>query len=257
MKYTSLLNVLTLVSFFLMIVMNALANILPINGITTGAVSDSYPNLFAPAGATFSIWGVIYLLLGIYTTALFILKNESKQSFYNKLNVYFIISSVLNSIWILAWHYRVMWLTVILMFLLLLTLIKIADTIHSQKLSLREKLLVKIPFGVYFGWITVATIANITVFLISIGWSGWGLRDEVWTVLVLLVGVMISVWRTWKDNNLAYGLVPVWAYFGIWLKHTSATGFNGQYAAVINAVLFCLGLLFISNSLLVIRKRYI
>ena len=245
-----------LVSYVLMIVVNALANILPINNLTTGEVSDSFPNLFAPTGLTFSIWGVIYLFLGIYTVyQLFSKKLNSKLS--NQINTLFIISSFVNSAWIFSWHYKIMWLTVLLMLALLTCLIKIADILNKEKLNSGEKLLYKIPFGVYFGWITVATIANITGFLVSIGWNGFGLPDTTWMIFILFIGLGIATWRMHKDSNLAYGLVPIWAYYGIYLKHTMSTGFNNSYPTIITTVIICIVLLIISNLTLIIKKRAI
>ncbi len=239
-----------------MIGVNALANILPINNLTTGEVSDSFPNLFAPTGLTFSIWGVIYLLLGVYTVyQLFSKKVNSKLS--NQVNTLFIISSFINSAWIFAWHYKIIWLTVLLMLVLLTSLIKIADILNKEKLNSGEKLLYKIPFGIYFGWITVATIANITGFLVNIGWNGFILSETIWMILILLIGFIIATWRMHKDSNLAYGLVPVWAYYGIWLKHTTSTGFNNSYPTIITTIVVCMVLLIISNLTLIVRKKAI
>lgn len=233
----ALQKILVPVTYILMIVANALANILPINGITTGAVSDSFPNLFAPAGITFAIWGVIYLLLGAYTVYQIVLKNKennkSKKEIIEKINIFYVITSVVNTIWIFAWHYRQIGLTVILTLGLLVSLIKIADITSKVKLTKFESLFIRIPFAVYFGWVTVATIANITVWLVSMGWDGFGIAQEVWTIAVLLVGATIGIWRGVKDKSVAYLLVFVWAYFGIYLKHTSQAGFAGQYTGVI------------------------
>lgn len=245
-----------LISFLLMVAVNALANILPINNLSTGQVSDSYPNLFAPAGITFSIWGVIYLLLGAYSIYQMFSKKINSKLFV-PVNTLFIISSLANSTWIFAWHYQLIVPTVILMLALLTVLIRIADLINMEKLNKTDKLLYKIPFGIYFGWITVATIANITAFLVSLNWNGFGLSDSTWTILVLLVGLVIAVWRMHKDSNLAYGLVPVWAYFGIWLKHTLPSEFDSSYPAIITTVLICIVLLIVSNALLAIRKKAI
>ena len=250
------IKLMVLTSYLLMIGVNALANILPINNLTTGQVSDSFPNLFAPTALTFSIWGLIYLLLGIFSFyQLFSKKINSKLS--NKVNVLFIVSSFINSAWIFAWHYKIIWLTVLLMLGLLITLIKIADTINEEKLTYKEKLIYKIPFGIYFGWITVATIANITGFLVSIGWNAFGFSETVWMIIVLLVGFIIASLRMHKDSNLAYGLVPIWAYFGIWLKHTMVNGFNNSYPTIITTVIICIVLLIISNITLILRKKAI
>ena len=103
----------------------------------------------------------------------------------------------------------------------------------------------------------MATIANITGFLVSIGWNGFGLPDTTWMIIVLFVGLGIAVWRMHKDSNLAYGLVPVWAYYGIWLKHTNLDGFNNAYPTIITAVITCIALLIVSNATLILRKKMI
>ena len=120
------IRILTVITFIGMLVVNALANILPINGITTGEASDSYPNLFAPAGVTFSIWGLIYLLLFIYVIYQFFVKSKKTAEVINKINIYFIISSIANSIWIFLWHHQLLGLSVILMLVILYSLIKIS-----------------------------------------------------------------------------------------------------------------------------------
>jgi hypothetical protein len=255
----SVMKVLVAGSYLFMVTVNALANILPINGITTGSVSDSYPNLFAPAGITFSIWGLIYLFLGVYTVSRVFRKETDtrKGKALQEINLYFITSSVLNGLWIFAWHYRFIGLTVVLMVALLLTLIRIADLVNSGKFSLKDRAGIKIPFGIYFGWITIATIANITVYLVSIGWNGFGIPESVWMTAVLLTGVVITCWRMWKDGNIAYGLVPVWAYSGIWLKHISPDGFDSRYPSVITVLILSLVVLSVFNLNLIYRRRYL
>jgi hypothetical protein len=238
-----------------MVVVNGLANILPINGVTTGRVSDSYSNLFAPVGITFSIWGLIYLLLLAYVIYQFIPKTLGKDKVINKINIYFIISSVVNSVWIFAWHYRIIGLTVILMLILLYSLIKISKLTNEMVLSFKDKLFIKIPFGIYFGWITIASIANITIFLVSLGWKNFIFADQIWMIVVLFVGLVIASITTIKEKNLAYGLVPIWAYFGIYLKHTSPLEFNNMYQGVIIATIICILVFVIVNSYLLVKKN--
>lgn len=227
-------------AYIAMVVVNFLANSLPINNRSTGAISDAYPNLFAPAGPAFSIWGLIYLLLGAYVVYQFISKDQKIDALMKKINQFFIISSLANIAWILTWHYDYIGFSVIIMAILLISLIKIADIIRVQKFSSQEKFFIWAPFSVYFGWITVATIANISVFLVSIGWNGFGITDLVWTSVILLVGALIGILRMHKDKNIAYGLVLVWAYSWILFKHLSASGFNGQYPFIITAAIVCL-----------------
>lgn len=253
------LKFLVLFAFILMVGMNGLANALPINGITTGELSDAYPNLFTPAGLTFSIWGLIYLLLGIYTVYLFLRKETSKEKneTFNEINKLFIFNALLNASWIVAWHYEYIFVSLIIMIGLLVSLIKIADTINSAKLTRNEKLVTKAPFGIYFGWITIATIANITVFMVDLGWNGFGLPDPTWMIIILVAGVIIAAVRALKDKNIFYALVPVWAYIGIYIKHTSEVGFNNMYPQVISSIVISLTVLLVLNGYLLISKKAI
>lgn len=235
-----------------MIVVNFLATSLPINNRGTGEISDAYSNLFAPAGITFSIWGLIYLLLAIYVIYQFKSKNDS---LLKKINILFIITSIANILWIFAWHYDYIGLSLALMLVLLIGLIKIADTLRSNELTAEEKKFISIPFSVYFGWITVATIANVTVFLVSINWGGFGIAEFIWTSIILLIGATIGILRMNKDKSVAYGLVLVWAYLGILLKHLSNDGFAGQYTVVITTVIICLALFTLSLGRLLIKNK--
>lgn len=234
---TKIIRLCTLLSYIGVVIVNFLATTLPIGGRNTGEVSDSYPNLFAPAGYAFSIWGLIYLFLGIYV--IYQLK-ENKNELLAKINKLFILNAILNSSWIFAWHYDLIWLSVIFMLGLLWSLIRITEILRVSILNKRQVWLVRTPFSIYFGWITVATIANITIFLVSVGWNGFGLSDSYWTIIILLVGAMIGVWRMLRDRFFPYGLVLIWAYVAILFKHVSITGFAGQYPSVIVTAALCI-----------------
>ena len=245
MKKNSLvLKISVAIGYVAMIVVNFLANYLPIGGVTTGEASDSFANLFAPAGVTFSIWGLIYVLLLGYTIYQFGFgkthKTKQQENRFASINTYFLLSSIANIAWIFAWHYGVIWLSVIIMLTMLVCLIKIADVINKEQYTARETILIRLPFSVYFGWITVATIANITVFFVRMNWNGFGIAESVWTVIVLLIGALIGTIRMLKDKHSYYGLVLVWAYGGILLKHTSASGFDGAYTNVITTLIICM-----------------
>lgn len=232
-------NSLVLVGYLQMLTMNGLANALPINGKTTGALSDQYANLFTPQGSTFSIWGLIYLLLLGYSIYNFWIPVSPKSKTINRL---FLINTFLNSAWILAWHYEFLLLSVLVMFGLLGTLIKInaLATAPSEKPT---PLGVRLPFAVYFGWITIATIANITALLVGYDWKGFGGSEATWTLLVLWVGIGIGILQFWKLKQIPYLLVVIWAYWGIYAKHRSAAGFDSKYPLIIQNLEGCLGVL--------------
>lgn len=251
-----LLNFWIVVTYLLMVTVNILANTLPINGQTTGEISDKYTNLFAPAGFTFAIWGVIYVLLAFYVLyQLGLFQKKRNPALLNQVGIYFCLSSVLNALWIFSWHYEKLLLSVVIMLCMLLTLIKINMLTHEPGLSRREALFVRIPFSVYFGWITIATIANITAYLVSIDWYGFGLSEATWTIIILLIGAAIGILTILSLQDIAYGLVLIWAYYGIYSKHTSESGFNGEYPAIITTVLVCLALIALSIIFTAFKKR--
>ena len=259
MKSQLLLKISVAVAYAAMIAVNGLANALPIGGVTTGQASDAYPNLFTPAGVTFSIWGLIYAFLAAYTLYQFGAfqkdANPTREALLARVNRLFLVTSLANIAWIFAWHYGVIWLSVLIMLVLLVSLVRIAGIVNAGPLSFREQAFIRVPFSLYFGWITVATIANITVFLVSLRWDGFGLSDALWTVVILLVGATIGILRTWKDRNVFYGLVLVWAYGGILLKHLSETGHRGQYPNVIATIVLCLFAFVGVIGVLVIGKK--
>ena len=253
------IQALAAVTFILMVVVNALANILPINGIGTGAVSDSYPNLFAPAGITFAIWGVIYLLLAAYTVfqlGLFKKNRSMSDALMNKVGVVFSISSIANTVWIFTWHYRIIALSMVLMIIILVCLAIIVSAIRKETLSTKEKVFVKLPFSVYFGWITVATIANLTTLLVSVGWNGFGLSQTVWAIAIIAIGAAIGIITILRNKDYAYGLVILWAYAGIVIKHVSETGFNSMYPAVMITTIAAMVLVVVAEVIAITKKAY-
>ena len=171
MKKLSSISIIVLITYLAMVTVNGLANALPINGMITGAISDSYPNLFAPTGITFIIWGVIYLLLAahtLYQLGLFRKKSEEvKTALLKEVGTLFAISSVANFAWIFSWHYKIIPLSMLLMLVILICLGLITIRINKEKLTTTEKIFIRLPFSVYFGWITVATIANATTLLVD------------------------------------------------------------------------------------------
>jgi len=218
-----------------MIVMNYLANSLPLNGKTTGGISDAWPNLFTPAGVTFSIWGVIYILLVIFCVIQF---TTSYQVAISRVGWLFGLSCVFNSLWIVAWHYERLPLSLILMAGLLICLIWINIFIRDLPDGF-----IKAGFGVYLGWICIATIANITVLLVSNGWQGFGLSDQTWAMIMIVVGAVIVSLTIWRMSNPFIGLAVVWAFAGIMIKRQDdhrAIFMTAAAAAVVVAVVLML-----------------
>src|SRR5665811_272559 len=186
---------LNFIGFVAVVVANALAVILPINNRSTQELSDKYPNLFVPAGITFSIWGIIYILLLLFIVYQFVVafkRSSGERGIFEKIGIVFFISCIFNVAWIFAWHYEIIWLSLIIMVLLLISLISIYVSLGTGRSRIKnsEKILVNIPFSVYLGWITIATIANATAFLVKINWSKFGISDQLWTIIIIAVGVI-------------------------------------------------------------------
>ncbi|MEI6100567.1 MAG: tryptophan-rich sensory protein [Eubacteriales bacterium] len=238
-----------LIAFIAVFVVNMLSAVGLINNLSPQAVSDSFPNLFAPAGLTFSIWGVIYILLALfalYGMGLFRGKSGGTESI-RRIGPYFIISSIANIAWIFSWHYKIIPLSMVLMLVILVTLIITYMRIVKEPLTSREKAFVRLPFSVYLGWITIATIANVTVLLVSLGWNGFGLAPELWTNIILIIGLAIGAIFVLRYRDIAFGLVLAWAYLGILIKHTTTWG--SQYPSVITTVTV---LLFVGVAVIII-----
>jgi hypothetical protein len=193
-----------------MLIMNYLANALPLNNKTTGEISDSFPNLFVPAGLTFSIWGIIYLLVIIYCVVQF--TGNYKMDIAH-IGLWFGISCVLNALWIVCWHYSKLPLSLIVMLGLLLCLIYINISIREMPLGI-----IKATFGIYLGWICIATIANVTALLVDAGWNRFNISQEIWTVVMIFVGVLIIGLTIYRLKNPFVGLSVVWAFVGIAIK---------------------------------------
>ncbi|MGA2573677.1 MAG: hypothetical protein ABSF36_05645 [Candidatus Methanomethylicaceae archaeon] len=219
---SSILKITNIVALAIVVIVNSIAGAVGLNGHLTGQISDLYPNLFVPSGIIFSIWGVIYLLLGLFIVFQ-ALPSTKNSLFQKKIGYLFILSCIFNVAWLICWHWGYLPLSDVVMFALLATLIAIylrLDIGHGL-VSRRERLCVWLPFSVYLGWITVAPIANVTATLVSIGWNGLGLSDITWTVLVLAVALVITLAVIFTRKDIGYSAVIVWALLGIWLKQSA------------------------------------
>jgi len=207
------------IAFLATVAVNGMANGLALNGRTTGEISDMLPTLVAPAGYVFSIWGVIYVLLFVFAIYQ-ALPKQKEEPFVSQIGALFILSCILNVVWLLLWHYLQIGLSVILMFGLLMTLIAIYLRLNvgRAKAPLKERICVHLPFSVYLGWITVASIANVAAAIVGADFDGLGLGEITWTVLVIIVALIIDLAVVYTRKDVAYSLVLVWALAGTTVK---------------------------------------
>ncbi len=237
-----MLRYLTLLLFAAMVYMNYLANSLPLNGKTTGQLSDAYPNLFVPAGITFSIWGIIYLLLVAFCIVQFM---PASKEIAIKIGWLFSISCVFNALWIVAWHYQKLPLSLLVMIGLLVSLIMINIQLRDLPLGL-----LKAVFGIYLGWICIATIANVTALLVDTGWGGIGISQQVWTIILIAIGTLIVSLTLMRINNPFVGLSVVWAFTGVIIKRSA------DYRGIVIAAAFGILVVGIVTMMGFLGKRF-
>jgi hypothetical protein len=242
--------IITWLLFVGVIAVNALANILPINGYNTGQISAFYPNAFVPAGFTFSIWGVIYLLLLSYTIGYtyFSLKRQAYPKAYRfieHVNTYFLLTCVFNMAWIVAWHYLQIELSVLIMLLFLSTLIQLFLKTKSMAhdLNLIQRFILQTPFIVYLGWISVATIANITALLVAYKWTALSIAPVYWSAAMILIAIVLAAVMLIKFKAVPFALVVAWALWGIYNAQGPAAPILARLTAIgigvlVSAVLF-------------------
>ncbi len=284
--------IINLLAFIGMLVVNILATSLPLNNLTTGELSDALPNLFVPIGFTFSIWGVIWLLLAAYLVAQFryvfsgggasaplsqtsqphvdlpqASRSQASPSQASPpqaspyapgvVGVWFPLNMVLNAGWIFAWHYQFVGVSVLIMLALLATLIvmflRLDQAVSSEGGGSAR--FARVPISVYFGWITIATIANITAFLVSVNWDGWGVSEVVWTVVVIVVGLLVTLAMLVRHRAIAFSAVAVWAFVGIAAKRISEGTPEGP-AVLVTAIIAAVVIVGAALAVLVRRKAH-
>ena len=236
------------------ITVNALANILPLNNRFTGEISDSIPNLFAPAGITFAIWGVIYLLLLLFAVYSLTLPNNYspvKKQIPLQLGPSYVLASLANSLWIFAWHWLELGLSLVIMIILLASLIylylRIREITRDWPTKAFGRVLLRTTFGVYLGWITVATVANVTSLLVVSGFDGGSWAQPITLGVLVAVGI-IGIVASWTTKDLGYQLVLIWALAGIAIKRLDplvepGAPLVGYFAIGVAGVLAVLGIL--------------
>ena len=235
------------VAFSVVILFNYLANAVPLGGQTTGAISDLYDSLFTPAGFTFAIWGIIYLALLGFVIRQFLDKPHEVPAL-SAIRTLFVVNSAANALWIVAWHYDYLWASMGIMIVILWTLVKINSVIFADT-SLKKGwsyFCVALPFSIYFGWISVATIANVSVLQSAFGLNDFLLSQEIWTALKLIIAGGAGYAWGWRYKQPAYLLVIAWAAYGISVANVDHKEI--QLAAQVLSVASVIGALFAWKS---------
>lgn len=252
LKKGTFLQGINVVAFIVTATVNILAGRTTfLGGKISGEISDLYPTLITPAGYTFAIWGLIYTLLLIFSVYQALPRNR-ERSFLRQISFLFALSGALNIFWLFLWHYELISFSVLLMFALLATLIAIYQRLDIGRadVALREKVLVHLPFSVYLGWITVASITNVAVALTAVGWDGAGIDPMTWAILVIVVALIVTLAVIATRKDAAYSLVLVWALVGIMSKQS-----ENQTVVLTAEVSIAIILIAIATTAIVSRLR--
>lgn len=228
------LAILNVTAYVWMVALNALAILLPMNQITTQEISNLYHHILTPAGFTFIIWSVIYVLL--LMMVLYLLKGQGES--VNQLSGWFILSSIANGFWIMAWHYDLLWLSLILTSVIVISLAIVFRRLqeerkHSKKMM--KKIMVSLPISIYFAWSVVAWIENFAVVLVQGKYSGFGMTQVFWgnIAIAVVLGITVIVLEWYKD--IAFALTICFALFGVWVQlNQSSESFWIQGMALIS-----------------------
>lgn len=234
------LAILNTVSLAIMISLSYLAQSKKLSTFDVGEISAKYETLFAPAGLTFVIWGLIYLSLSafcIYHLVKAFNSNESEQADADikAIGFLFIINTLATGVWLIAWVNEEIALSLLLIIIQLVTLILISVRAHiaNPDRELASKIFTQFPLSIYFGWICIATIVNVSAFLVSINWNGFGISASNWAIIMIGVATLLSFFIIFVRRNFFFGLVILWALYGIVLKRQQVDPV--EYQNIINA----------------------
>ncbi len=226
------LQIANIIGFISVVIVNVLGGTGAINATSIADISNANHNLFTPAGYAFSIWSLIYLLLlgFIIYQSRGLFKPVGDDGFILKTGWWFVVSCFANIMWITFWVYGFMEYSILAIFVLLFSLIRI---VIKNKMELWDAPISVIlflwwPFVIYSGWVTVASIANVSAYLKSINWDGWGYSEISWTITMIIIAGIINLAITWKRNMREFGLVGAWALIAISVANweTSSTVAN-------------------------------
>jgi hypothetical protein len=235
-----ILALLNLFSVILVIAVNYISQAIRLNDTTIGEISSKYDNLFTPASYAFAIWGIIFLSLlgyGIFQVRLAFF-SDKPNAFIEQTGYWFLVANMLNCVWVIAFVYNYTGLSVLIMLGILFSLIKIIGNTNMERWDAPKSTIAFVwwPICLYSGWISVATIANISAYLTKIGWEGAPFSEVSWTILMIVIATILNLIIIWKRNMREFAAVGVWALFAIFVRHKESLETIG-YAALIGSVI--------------------
>ncbi|MEI6887516.1 MAG: TspO/MBR family protein [bacterium] len=231
----------TIIATILTILVNIAATTIPLGGLTTKEISDSFNVYFVPAAYVFSIWGIIYIAILVFSFSQ-LKKKISNSKLISEIRIWYIVSCLSNIAWIFLWQFHFPTLSIVPMIVLLLSLIAVYYKLSKSKEMNEDnnKYLIKLPISIYLGWISVATIANAAVFLYVLNWNGFGIAPQMWSTVMILIAGVLGVIMLKRERDHAYALVLIWATIGIIVKFlyiSRAVSISAAFVAILLSVL--------------------
>lgn len=246
------------IMFILMILVNLIADFISLDGIKATQILSINPALFSPANYTYFIWSFIFIGLGaftIYQYKAFNGKNKKLGAVIMDISIFFVISAIGQIGWVFALHWNNIPLTVVHLIFIIIALIITYTRINNSELPKKDERFFKIPFSIFFAWVTSMFLVNISVWLQNIGWTGCSMSEQTWTILATLLLFIIGVTITYVFNDVAYGSTILWALVGILVKHISKSGFAGQYIWIIACLVISIILMSFTIARILYRNK--
>lgn len=246
---------LSMVLLVITLIINTLGALGLINGLSQKHISDMYMTLITPSPSTFSIWSVIYLLLIVSAVVMIVKKNVPYyQKAIDNISVLFWISCALNIAWIVSFSYVLIEISVLFIFGLVLVLALILQKL--TEIQEKKRRLLPLSFGLYGGWLFIATVVNIAAALVKLNWDGFSLEESTWAAIILILAVLAVITVQLVNKNAVFSLPVAWAYFGIFLFLRSPEGFNSQYENLQIIAIIGMTLLIISSVIRFYKNHY-
>jgi len=246
---------LNLLLYLLTVGVNTMGAFGVINGLSQKEVSDTYPTLLTPSPSTFSIWGIIYVLL-LISLIFMIVKQQDKRiaKLIDTISLPFWIASLANMLWIIVFSFEKIGLSTLLIGILVVSLAVINGRLRTP-IGVGEKINA-VAFGLYNGWLIIATVVNVAAFLVQVKWNRFGLAESTWAIIILIAALLITLLIQLRLRNAMLTLPLAWAYYGIWQQHKMGGLYNGQYPAVIASTLVIAGaFVVIAVIVFILNKR--
>ena len=234
---------------------NTLGAIGLINGLSQKQISDMYVTLITPSPATFSIWSVIYSLLLISMIVIIVRQADPYyQRAVDVINLLFRVSCIFNIAWIVAFSYVQIELSVLFILGLVLTLSLICQKL--LRIQDGKRWLLPLSFGIYTGWLFIATVVNIAAALVKSKWNRFGIADDIWAITILIIAVLLVIVVLSRIRNAAFPLPVAWAYFGIYQYLSAPEGFKGGFGLLQSIALAGMAVLIGVGAIQLYRNRY-